>query len=75
MRSQEEMSKIDDKLITAILSTISAIAVGYVPVWVARINIGKPPTQREQIERLKRENARLKQELRQLKKRGQNNVK
>lgn len=64
------MIRIDDKLITAILSTISAIAVGYVPVWVARINAGKPPTKKQEIERLKRENAQLKQELRQLKKRG-----
>lgn len=64
-----EMSNIDDKLITAILSSISAIMVGYVPVWVARIN--KPPTKDKEIERLKRENAQLKLEIKKLKKRGE----
>ncbi|WP_283680323.1 hypothetical protein [Lentilactobacillus sp. Marseille-Q4993] len=59
---------INDKLITAILSTISAIAVGYVPVWVARINARHPTeTPKEECYRLKKENAKLKEEIKRLK--------
>lgn len=58
---------ISDKVITAILSTISAIAVGYVPVWIARIQSNKPLTQKQQITKLKRENERLKKEIKMLK--------
>jgi len=64
------MIKISDKVLTAILSAISAIAVGYVPVWVARINAGKPPTKNDEIKRLRRENDRLKRENEKLKRRG-----
>ncbi len=65
------MIRISDKVFTAILSAISAIAVGYVPVWVARINAGKPPTKTDEIKRLKRENERLKKENQKLKERGE----
>lgn len=58
---------ISDKVITAILSTISAIAVGYVPVWIARIQSNKPLTQKQQITKLKKENERLKKEIKMLK--------
>lgn len=56
-----------DKIITAIISSISAIAVGYVPVWVARINAEKPPTPKHEVARLKRENEQLKKEIQKLK--------
>jgi len=62
---------VSDKVITAILSAVSAIAVGYVPVWVARINTAKPPTKNDEIKRLKRENERLKKENQKLKERGE----
>jgi hypothetical protein len=58
---------VSDKIITAIISAISAIAVGYVPVWVARINAEKPPTPKQEVTRLKRENERLKKEIQKLK--------
>ena len=66
MRSRE-MIKISDKVVTAILSAISAIAVGYVPVWVARINADRPPTKNDEIRQLKEENARLRDENEKLK--------
>ncbi|PTM21549.1 hypothetical protein DA798_09660 [Lactobacillus sp. PFC-70] len=66
-----EMIKISDKVVTAILSAISAIAVGYVPVWVTRINAGHPPTKSDEIRQLKEENARLKEENKKLKERGE----
>ncbi|MQM78817.1 hypothetical protein [Lentilactobacillus buchneri] len=56
-----------DKVITAIISAISAIAVGYVPVWIARININKPPSPKQEVTRLRRENERLKKELKKMK--------
>ncbi|AYM03554.1 hypothetical protein D8911_11375 [Levilactobacillus brevis] len=65
------MIKIDEKVFTAILSAITAIAVGYVPVWVARINSGKSPGKVDEVKRLKRENARLRAEIEKLKKRGE----
>ncbi|PTM24106.1 hypothetical protein DA798_02470 [Lactobacillus sp. PFC-70] len=61
------MIKISDKVVTAILSAISAIAVGYVPVWVARINADRPPTKNDEIRQLKEENARLRDENEKLK--------
>ncbi|MDT7019286.1 hypothetical protein RI509_08860 [Levilactobacillus namurensis] len=65
------MIRISDKVLTAILSAISAIAVGYVPVWVARINADRPPTKNDEIRQLKEENARLKEENKKLKERGE----
>lgn len=65
------MIDISDKVFTAILSAISAIAVGYVPVWVARINADRPPTKNDEIKRLKRENERLRKENRKLKEEGE----
>lgn len=61
------MIRISDKVVTAILSAISAIAVGYVPVWVARINADRPPTKNDEIRQLKEENARLRDENEKLK--------
>ncbi|WP_288531472.1 hypothetical protein [uncultured Secundilactobacillus sp.] len=54
-------------VLTAIISAVSAIAVGYVPVWVARINAGTVESPKEEAKRLRLENEQLKIEIEKLK--------
>ncbi|KRK46755.1 hypothetical protein [Secundilactobacillus kimchicus] len=54
-------------VLTAIISAVSAIAVGYVPVWVARINAGSTESPKEEVKRLRQENEQLKIEIEKLK--------